>query len=156
MKKLLFLLFVFTLVACGGSDEDIENDEELFLEKYDGTSWILRNIVQPSGADREGEIVWEVGRQFEIHSGRVFLTDSDCYQVNSPDSYTIVSHTETEFVWERPFNENERAETGQETGRSSLYIENEQLIFNLAYAWVTENQLHHIMDRVGNVECNPN
>lgn len=156
MKKLLSLLFVFTLVACGGSDDDDTADEEqLFLDRYDGTSWIIRNIRQPSGAV-DGEIIWDIGRQFEIHSGDIFLTNGDCYsKVGRKSRISIVSHTESEFVWDEPYNDYQQERSGLERGRSSLYIENGQLVFNCAYAFVEENQLLHIMDRVGTVDCNP-
>ena len=46
MKKLLSLLFVFTLIACGGSDD--EDDVNTFLSIYDGIGFYVQDPEQYS------------------------------------------------------------------------------------------------------------
>jgi len=48
MKKYILLLIGLTLMFCSKSDDG--GDSQLFLEKYDGSEWVLVNALQPSGA----------------------------------------------------------------------------------------------------------
>jgi|TARA_B110001469_G_C9622903_1_gene310655 hypothetical protein len=46
MKKLLYLLFVITLLGCGSDDNDNASAQS-FLEKYDGYIWVEEESKRP-------------------------------------------------------------------------------------------------------------
>ena len=63
MKKLLSLLFVFTLVACGGSDDDISTDPfigtwELIYTGEDASSYDTTLEVRGDGTFTETDILY--------------------------------------------------------------------------------------------------
>jgi hypothetical protein len=148
-------------------------NRELFLDKYDGVSWSLISAVQPSGAGC-GDVsclnqIFGYGKIFNIHSGDYFLSEgTNCGEVSHTITdprnlfsdnpfYRVVSHTSTEFVWEKRWNSGEQNSAGgQEYGISKLTVIDGQLKYYLAYAFVDENQIVHTLDRVGTVDCNPN
>ena len=47
MKKILLLLFGFTIISCGGSDDDNDTNEEsqTLRESLDGQVWIVDRII---------------------------------------------------------------------------------------------------------------
>ena len=122
MKKLLSLLFVFTLVACGGSDDDDTADEEqLFLEKNSGISWELVRTETEDGENYDFD-AQPIGRVFVFHPlGSVFFTSSECENpLYNRNREIIISHTNEELTYQ------EEGLNGVVTNR--FVIENDLLV----------------------------
>ena len=164
MKKLRFFFLGLLFFSCSTHINE-DGQTLLFLDNYDGISWVLRGASQPSGADCDtpncdGEI-WDFGEVFAMHSGDTFLTAGTNCEMTlvtlGDQGITLVSHTQNEIVWERPYDAlGESSSPLNWPGESRLTVVGGQLKFYMTYPLVSENELIFIMDRVGIVDCNPN
>ena len=92
MKKILSLLFVFTLVACGGSDDGLE-DSDNFFDNHRGKVWVDDdNFFSLEGNGDEGTILW---RYFSLdetpNCGTYFVGDNIVIGFTCYNNKTVIT-----------------------------------------------------------------
>ena len=112
MKKILSLLFVLTLVACGGEEEGInqsQNISDLLSGKYLQTcdSNYIDYFVFNPGFDNNGELVWVSTDMYDCQQQRCYSDKPNQY-TNSGFAFRILEDSESlfsaEFQWDNSIN----------------------------------------------------
>ena len=90
MKKILYLLFVFTIVACGGSDDDGIEDSDNFFDNHRGKVWVNEqdNYIRFEGNGEVGTNLYRVYTTQETH----------CYDINVGDNIAILNTCENSEI----------------------------------------------------------